>query len=296
MYLLNKMFHYIVSFDDPRIKDWILFNSPYPIVLIISSYLYFVLACGPRFMKDRKPYSLKTFIRYYNIFQIVMNNFIVYKLLKGGWFTRISIYCEPIIYGTDPARMELLEGSWWALLTKLVDLIETGIFILRKKNRQISFLHLYHHVSTVLLGWMFGKYYADGMGTFIPLVNCTVHVIMYTYYFLSTFGPNVRKVIHRYKFLLTITQMVSARQMKKFFVKTKLTIIGCLNVLIILSIFQSKQVQFVILICHASQTFLPSCDMDKIPPLMMIINLFINFALFYNFYEKNYLIKKIKQS
>nr|KAF7437756.1 hypothetical protein H0235_000147 [Vespula pensylvanica] len=124
----------------------------------------------------------------------------------------------------------LLEGSWWALLTKLVDLIETGIFVLRKKNRQISFLHLYHHVSTVLLGWMFGKYYADGMGTFIPLVNCTVHVIMYTYYFLSTFGPNVRKVIHRYKFLLTITQMVSARQINKFFVKTKLTIIGCLNV------------------------------------------------------------------
>ncbi|KAL2740957.1 elongation of very long chain fatty acids protein 4-like [Vespula squamosa] len=227
-------------FSDPRAKDWVLFN-PWIVIFVLFSYLYFVLVCGPRFMKNRQPYSLKTFIRYYNIFQILANSFIVYKLIKGGWFTTISIYCEPVVYGTDPDSMQIFCACWWAYLTKFVDLMETGIFVLRKKHRQISFLHLYHHISTVLISWIFGKYYAAGMGTFPPLVNCSVHAIMYSYYLLSTCGPSIRKVIHPYKFLLTITQMV----------------------------------QFVILICHCLQSLSPNCDIDNTPGIIMITNLWI---------------------
>ncbi|XP_046812938.1 elongation of very long chain fatty acids protein 1-like [Vespa crabro] len=259
MYLLNIIMNYLINVGDLRVKDWILFNT-WLIILIIFSYFYFIFACGPRFMKNRKPYSLKTFIRYYNIFQIVMNSFIVYKLINAGWFTTIPLYCIPMKYATDPASMELLSACWWTFITKLIDLIETGIFVLRKKEEQITFLHLYHHISTVLISWMFGKYYSDGMGTFLPLMNCSVHVIMYTYYFLSTFGPNIRKNIHRYKFLLTIIQMV----------------------------------QFVVLFCYISQIFLPNCDIDYTPAVIMNINLLINFILFYNFYRKNYLTKKTK--
>ncbi|KAF7417509.1 hypothetical protein HZH68_000162 [Vespula germanica] len=213
-------------------------------------------------MKNKQPFSLKTFIRCYDIFQVVVNSFIVHKLIKGGWFTKLSIFCEPIVYSTDPADMELLNASWMAYLTKFIDLIETGIFVLRKKDRQISILHLYHHISTVIISWTFGKHYAVGIITFIPLVNCSVHVIMYTYYFLSTFGPSVQKVIHRYKFLLTITQMV----------------------------------QFVILICHASQSLSPNCNVGYTPGIVMIINLSTNLILFFNFYKKTYMIKETKQS
>ncbi|XP_047354517.1 elongation of very long chain fatty acids protein 1-like [Vespa velutina] len=259
MYLLNNITNYLITIGDPRVKDWILFN-PWLIIFIIFSYLYFIFVCGPRFMKNRKPYSLKTFIRCYDIFQIVINYYIVHKLLSAGWFTTIPLHCIPMKYGTDPDSIKLLHSCWWGFLTKLIDLIETGIFVLRKKDQQISFLHLYHHISTVLVSWLFGKNYSDGMSTFIPLINCSVHVIMYTYYFLSTFGPNVRKIIHRYKFLLTIIQMV----------------------------------QFIILICFISQIFLPSCDVDNFPAAIMILNLFINFFLFYNFYKKNYLAKKTR--
>ncbi|XP_046812940.1 elongation of very long chain fatty acids protein-like [Vespa crabro] len=213
-------------------------------------------------MKNRNPYSLKTFIKYYNIFQIMMNSFIVYKLIKGGWFTSLSIYCEPITYSTDPVKLELLNGCWWTMLLKHIDLIETGIYVLRKKNRQISFLHLYHHVSTVFIGWVFGKYYSDGMGTFIPLVNCTVHVIMYTYYFLSTCSSNIKNFINQFKFLITIIQMI----------------------------------QLIILIPHIMQTLSPNCNYSKIPGPFIIFNCAVNFILFYNFYKKNYLIRKAKQN
>nr|XP_050864582.1 elongation of very long chain fatty acids protein 1-like isoform X1 [Vespula vulgaris] len=261
MELLSKFFDFIFSVGDPRLKDNILFK-PSVIGSILFSYLYFVLVCGPRFMKNRQPYSLKTFIRYYDVLQIVSNIFIVYKFIKGGWFTTISIYCEPAIIGTDPVSMELFYGGYWAYFLKFIDLIETGIFVLRKKNNQISLLHLYHHISTILIGGIVAKHYVVEMGTFIPLVNCCVHVIMYSYYFLSTCGPSFQKIIHRYKFLLTITQMV----------------------------------QFVILICHASQSLSPNCGMDNIPGVIMIINLSINFVLFYNFYKKTYVVKQTKQS
>nr|XP_050864598.1 elongation of very long chain fatty acids protein 1-like isoform X3 [Vespula vulgaris] len=260
MELLSKFFHFIFSIGDPRINNWVLFN-PSVVISVLFSYLYFVFVCGPRFMKNRQPYSLKTFIRCYDIFQIVMNSFIVYKLIRGGWFTTLSIFCEPIVYRTDPANIELLIACWLAHITKFIDLIETGIFVLRKKNNQISFLHLYHHISTVLISWIFGKRYASGMGTFLPLVNCSVHVMMYTYYLLSTFGPNVQKVIYNYKYLLTVIQMV----------------------------------QFVILICHASQSLSPNCDIDNTPGIVLIINLLINLGLFYNFYKKTYVVKQAKQ-
>lgn len=97
------------------------------------------------------------------------------------------------------------------MVTKIIDLVETVIFVLRKRNRQISFLHLYHHISTVMLAWVFSRKYIDERTVFLPLMNCGVHVVMYTYYFISTFGPNIRNVISRYKFIITIIQMVSKR-------------------------------------------------------------------------------------
>lgn len=43
-----------------------------------------------------------------------------------------------------------------------------------------------------------------GMGTFHALLNCVVHVIMYTYYGLSAMGPNYQKYLWWKKYLTTI--------------------------------------------------------------------------------------------
>ncbi|XP_047354475.1 elongation of very long chain fatty acids protein AAEL008004-like [Vespa velutina] len=261
MDLLNGLF-YFIEFVDPRLKNWILFNSPYPIIFILFLYLYFVLVYGPQFMKNRKPYTLRTFIKCYNIFQIMANSLIIYKFLKSGFISNIlSSNCEPISYKADSTDTEILEGCWWVLLTKMIDLVETGIFVLRKRNRQISFLHLYHHISTLMISWLFGKHYIDKRTVFIPFMNCSIHVMMYSYYFFTTFGPNVRKIINRYKFILTIIQMV----------------------------------QFIILICFIWKKSVKNCEFAIIPSYVMIINLLINLILFFNFYEKNYSIKNTKK-
>lgn len=262
MDILNSVIHILFKCDDPRIRDWIIFNTPYPVSLVLFAYIYFVFVCGPRFMKNRKPYSLKAFIRFYDLFQILLNSIIVYQLFKGGWYSRIWIYCVPITYESSPENNELLLGCWLALISKIVDLIETGIFVLRKKEKQISFLHLYHHMSTLFIGWVFGKNHAAGMAIVVPLVNCSVHVIMYIYYFLSSIDGNIRSIINKYKHWVTIIQMT----------------------------------QFVILTAHSFQGLLPSCDVPTKTAFIVTLNYVINFFLFYNFYKNTYLKKDIKQN
>lgn len=52
-------------------------GSPFPVLIILVSYLLIVLLLGPKFMKNRQPYDLKTVIFYYNIFQIIASTMIV---------------------------------------------------------------------------------------------------------------------------------------------------------------------------------------------------------------------------
>lgn len=52
--------------------------------------------------------------------------------------------------------------------------------------------------------------FLGGLGTFHALLNCTVHVIMYTYYALSALGPAYQKYLWWKKYMTTI-QLVSCK-------------------------------------------------------------------------------------
>lgn len=74
-------------FPDHRTKDWWLVESPGPILTILASYLFFCAYAGPNYMKDRKPFQLKTLIAAYNLFQVLFSIFITYKVSFILWFT-----------------------------------------------------------------------------------------------------------------------------------------------------------------------------------------------------------------
>ncbi|XP_034186603.2 very long chain fatty acid elongase 1-like [Osmia lignaria lignaria] len=254
MDLVEMFDYYWYQKADPRMCRLPFMQSPITLPAILFSYLYFVLKCGPKFMKDRKPYNLKTFIKWYNIFQIVSNAIIVQQFISAGWFTEITVFCETADYSNTPKNMKIVYILWFGLITKIVDLFETGVFLLRKKNKQISFLHLYHHVSTPLICWAVTRYTPVAGASFPMLVNSTVHVIMYSYYLLSSFGEKLQRILNPIKPLITITQMV----------------------------------QFIVLIAYAIQVFMPHCNAIKTPSVIAIVNLLINFVLFYNFYQNTY--------
>jgi len=202
--------HYIseiANFTDARTIKWTLVPSPMPLIYISLVYLCIVYFAGPLFMKNRRPYSLKTFMQCYNIFQVIANFWIVFNIVTGGKpFASVWRYCESLdkICGRNTEKQ--LEIMWWGLLLKIVDLSETICFVLRKKDQQISFLHTYHHVSTVFFLWSGLRYFIQGFIMTMAMLNCSVHVIMYSYYFLSTFG-SIQRRLQTFKKWITIIQM-----------------------------------------------------------------------------------------
>lgn len=59
-------------------------------------------------MEKRQPYSLKSFIFYYNIFQIVSNVIIVYTMWTAGWSSgEITFGCEPARKTTRPIDLRV---------------------------------------------------------------------------------------------------------------------------------------------------------------------------------------------
>ncbi|XP_046600665.1 elongation of very long chain fatty acids protein 1 isoform X4 [Neodiprion lecontei] len=149
--------------SDPRVRNWFLMSSPLPVALTLLAYLGFVLYFGPRFMERRSPYSLHRFMVAYNIFVAISSGVIFYGLLTSGFTTNISLGCEPVDFSYSPEPLNMARWVWWLLLLKIVELGDTVVFILRKKYNQASFLHIYHHVATVMLSWIACKYAPDSI-------------------------------------------------------------------------------------------------------------------------------------
>ena len=64
------------------------------------------------------------------------------------------------------------KGVMWSMLgivIRTAELLETVFFVLRKKQNQVSHLHVYHHVSTILLLWAFYKYNASKYSSWLTV-------------------------------------------------------------------------------------------------------------------------------
>ena len=85
--------------------------------------------------------------------------------------------------------------------------MDTIFFILRKKDNQLTFLHIYHHSTMVIFWWVGAKFVPGGSALTGAMVNCFVHIIMYFYYFLAAIGPAISRYLWWKKYL-TILQLV----------------------------------------------------------------------------------------
>lgn len=64
-------------------------------------------------------------------------------------------------------------------MTQAYEFVDTLIMILKKNERQISFLHVYHHATTFFPCWWSVMNFAPGGDTYFTCVlNSGVHVIM----------------------------------------------------------------------------------------------------------------------
>lgn len=208
---------------DPRTEDWFLMSSPLPQTIIIVAYIYFVTRLGPRLMQNRKAFHLKEVLIIYNFSVVALSLYMCYEYVMSGWGTGYTFHCDLVDYSDSPQAVRMAGTCWLYYFSKFIEMFDTIFFVLRKKNGQITFLHVYHH-SIMPFTWWFGvRFAAGGQGTFHALLNCVVHVIMYSYYSLSALGPAYQKYLWWKKYLTTIQLiqfvMVTTHIWQYFFMK-----------------------------------------------------------------------------
>merc|ERR1712002_772437 len=173
----------------------------------------------------------------------------------SGWATTYTWRCDPVDTSDSPQALRMVQVAWLFWFSKIIELMDTIFFVLRKKHGQITFLHIFHH-SLMPWTWWWGVSYAPGgMGSFHAMVNSTVHVIMYFYYGLAAAGPRFQKFLW----------------WKKYMTAIQLT-------------------QFVLVSLHATQYyFMDSCDY-QFPMIIHLIWMYgtFFFVLFSNFWIQAY--------
>ncbi|KAG5280706.1 hypothetical protein AALO_G00063100 [Alosa alosa] len=240
---------------DPRLDGWFLMSSPFPQTVILLSYIYFVKSLGPRLMENRKPFNLRPILIVYNFSSVALSVYMSYEFVMSGWGTGYSFKCDPVDYSHSPQAMRMVQTCWLYYFSKFTELLDTIFFVLRKKNNQITFLHVYHHAIMPFTWWFGVKFAPGGIGTFHGLLNCIVHVIMYTYYGLSALGPSFQKFLWWKKHLTSI-----------------------------------QLIQFVIVTCHSSQYFFMEDCGYQYPIFVYIVALYgmVFLLLFLNFWYHAY--------
>lgn len=196
--------NFIGLVPDVRTSNYYLIDNTKDIFVIIVCYLMGVYYIFPNYMKSKEPYNLKGVIYFYNIFQVIINSWIIIEGIKGGWSLNY-FNCMDVDRSNSKSAAKLAKTFYLIFLVKLLDLVETFFFLLRKKENQVSFLHVFHHICTLSISWLGSRYAPGGSHITVFILNSFIHCLMYSYYQLSALGY---KKLDKWKRLLTTLQLI----------------------------------------------------------------------------------------
>jgi len=198
----------LVTSGDSRSNQLPLIRDPTVVICAAVAYLVMVIG-GPRFMKERNPLQLRQVLIVYNFASVIFSMWMMWEFFACSFLNpSFNVFCQDIDEtDNSPQTLRLVNVHWWYFISKFAEFLDTAFFVLRKKDKQISFLHVYHHVSMLALQWCLVKFVPGGVSYFGPLLNCFIHTLMYAYYMLSAFGPHMQKYLWWKKYL-TRMQMV----------------------------------------------------------------------------------------
>ncbi|XP_061399788.1 elongation of very long chain fatty acids protein AAEL008004 isoform X2 [Musca vetustissima] len=253
MKYINIMNRYMDSHGDPRTKDWPMMSSPFPTLAVCLTYVYLVKVLGPRWMENRKPFRLQNTLIVYNAAQVIFSAWIFYECLMGGWWGHYNLNCQPVEYADTPRVNRMVHACWWYYFSKFTEFMDTIFFVLRKKESQITTLHVIHHGCMPMSVWFGVKFTPGGHSTFFGLLNTFVHIIMYTYYMFSAMGPKFQKYLWWKKYLTTL-----------------------------------QMVQFILIMVHAFQLLFIECNYPKAFVWWIGMHAVMFFFLFNEFYKQAY--------
>ena len=157
----------------------------------VATVLYLSMCYfGPKVMATRSAFDPKGFMLVYNAYQTLFNAVTVvifvaetHRVGVRAWGGRLS--------WSNPESFWICNAIWLHYNNKYLELLDTLFMVLRKKNAQLSFLHVYHHCLLIWAWWMvcFVIKNNDCIDAYFgACMNAGIHVVMYSYYFMALVG------------------------------------------------------------------------------------------------------------
>lgn len=151
------------------------------------AYLVIILG-GREIMRNQSPFQLNALFKLHNLFLTIISAGLLVlfleQMIPSLW--KYGIYKN--ICDAPGWTQPLVTLYYVNYLVKYYELIDTVFLVVKKKP--LTFLHCYHHPATALL--CFTQLVGHTSVSWLPIIlNLTVHVVMYWYYFQSARGIKV---------------------------------------------------------------------------------------------------------
>lgn len=228
-------------------NSWVYFTwCPATCITFIVAYLVLIKAVLPAYMKDREAMELRNPMRLYNLAQVLTCGYMCYGL-----------WSNPLV---NPFRLNVDYNAtteyfiYIHFLSKGLDFLDTVFMTLRKKERQITTLHVFHHASIPLV-WSILLTLNAGYGTVSlgAFANSFIHVLMYSHYLWTSYGLH-----NPFKKVIT----------------------------------QAQLMQFSILIVHSMVALFWERKIPRSLCLLQTAYQIVMLSMFFSFYKKSYTKKK----
>lgn len=150
---------YWVETMDPRTNGYFLVDmSPLSISLIMILYALSVWVFIPNYMKNREPLNIKRYLILYDFIMVAVNLYFFYKTLQLSDYGKELFKWHDTRHDWSDKAFRYIDIAHLYYLSKLVDMFDTFFMAFRKRYSQISFLHVWHHTSLSVAGWLYLRY------------------------------------------------------------------------------------------------------------------------------------------
>ncbi|KAJ3178193.1 hypothetical protein HDU87_003745 [Geranomyces variabilis] len=177
--------------------------NPFYVALILAGYLAMVFG-GRAAMRSLPKFHVKGLMLLHNLFLATLSGYMCIAILSEARTKGYKFVGNDVDESAGGWKMAKL--IWLFYVSKTFEFVDTLIMVLKKNDRQISFLHLYHHASIFAVWWLVTLKAPNGEAYFSAALNSFIHVVMYGYYFCMAIGIRQVSFIKRYITAMQMTQ------------------------------------------------------------------------------------------
>lgn len=263
----------------PDVQSWFLVGNPWAVFGTFLGY-YAAVAVALLYMRNKpKPVDVHRFSLVHNFLMVCLSLYMAVEIARQVHLLGLGFMhnvCDVTERGLGLSRVIYI-----FYLSKIPEWIDTLIMILKKNSRQVTFLHLYHHGSIFVYCWL-GVRHIPGADCYLAaLLNSSVHVVMYSYYFSVSLSRDLKAIQTKKNPLIKLLQFA----VNSFLcVKPYITMMQLAQFFIILG-------RDLVIIFYYGKSYSGPTYMAVLDTFYMLSMV----ALFLNFFIVNFIRKRVAQ-